>query len=73
MNARTTPLFRPLTPEQFANLGLPRVAYLSPILVGDERGFAVHAADGRTIDVAPSIEQAAIAAGQHELLLVAVH
>src|SRR6185369_7976156 len=63
----------PLTAEQFTKLGMPHIAYMRPILVGKSRGFAVCSADGRTIDVAPTIEEAAFSADQHELLLVAVH
>jgi hypothetical protein len=45
---------QPLSRREFAALGLAEVAYLRAATIDGQRGFAIHAADGRMIGFAPS-------------------
>jgi hypothetical protein len=66
-------LYKPISPRDFAALGLEHIAYVKPILVEGARAFAVHAADGTQIAVLASREVAAAAVQQHDLEPVSVH
>ena len=64
---------RHLTEIQFAQLGLPHIAYVKAIDVNGARAFAIHGADGTPMGVAPGLDIAFAAVGQHEMLAVRVH
>jgi len=64
---------RHLTPLQFAQLGLSQIAYVKPVVVNGAAGFAIHAADGTPMAVAPAFESAVGAIRQHDMFPVLVH
>ena len=53
--------WRQITPEALAALGTPQLAYIKPVETEAGLMFAVHAADGRELGMAPS-HTAALAA-----------
>lgn len=61
-----------LTPEAFANMGGPQLAYIGPVSTEQGEGFGVHAANGNLLAVLASRELAFAAARQHELEPVSV-
>ncbi len=64
---------RQLTPMQFAQLGVKQIAYVKPVVFNGAPGFAIHAADGSPMAVAPQLETAIGAILQHEMLPALVH
>ena len=64
---------RQLTPLQFAQLGMKQVAYVKPVVFNGSPGFAIHAADGTPMAVAPELETAIGAILQHDMLAALVH
>ena len=64
---------RKLSDEQFAQLGLARLAYVKPVVVNGTSGFAIHAADGTPMAVAGDRDVAMAAIVQHEMLPAMVH
>jgi hypothetical protein len=64
---------RPLTPQEFALLGMQDLAYVKGVVVDDKPGFAVHAADGTQIAVIGSRDLAFATVRQHDLEPVSVH
>jgi hypothetical protein len=64
---------RQLSPEQFAQLGLAKLAYVKPVIVDGAAGFAIHAADGTPMALAPDRDVAIAAIVQHEMLPAMVH
>jgi len=64
---------RQLTPLQFAQLGMKQVAYVKPVIFNGSPGFAIHAADGTPMAVAPELETAIGAILQHDMLAALVH
>ncbi len=64
---------RKLSPEQFAQLGMAKVAYVKPVIVNGNAGFAIHAADGTPMALAPDREVAIAAIVQHEMMPALVH
>lgn len=79
--------FRALTPEMFANIGVPNVVYVREILAGelegevgseldipaDTRLYAVHAANGQRMAVLDNRDAAFAGARQYDLEPVSVH
>lgn len=63
----------PILPGELAAMGLAHVAYLRAIEIDGQPGFAIHAADGRRIGIAPSRDTAWVAARHHDLELVGLH
>jgi hypothetical protein len=59
---------RQITTDQLAQLGVSRMAYIKPITVGGEDVFAIHAADGTPMAVAPNRELAWGAIIEHEMV-----
>ena len=53
-------------------LGLKHVAYVKPVIVPDQRVYAVHAADGAVIAVLPTREMAFAVTCQHGLELLSL-
>jgi hypothetical protein len=64
---------RSLTPLQFAQLGVKQVAYVKPVIFNGTQGFAIHAADGSPMAVAPQLDTAIGAILQHDMLAALVH
>lgn len=64
---------RRLTTEQLAQLGLQQLAYIRPVMVNGEQGFAIHAADGTPMAVAGDRDVAVAAVLEHELVPASVH
>jgi hypothetical protein len=64
---------RQITPTEFAHLGMQDVAYIRAVVVNDEPGFAIYAADGTQVAVMSSREVAVATVRQHELEPLSVH
>jgi hypothetical protein len=64
---------RKLSQEQFAQLGMARLAYVKPVIVNGATGFAIHAADGTPMAMATDRDVAIAAIVQHEMLPALVH
>ena len=64
---------RHMTPVQFAQLGVKHIAYVKPVMFNGAPGFAIHAADGSPMAVAPQLETAIGAILQHDMLPTLVH
>ncbi len=58
---------RQITPQDFATMGVQQVAYIRPTLVNGVIAFAIHAADGTQIGMAPNRDVAVAAVIQNEL------
>ncbi|GEM_PF-374096 len=79
--------FRGLTPEMFANIGVPNIVYVREVLAGeieseigdelnlpaDTRLYAVHAANGQRMAVLDNRDAAFAGARQYDLEPVSVH
>ena len=61
-----------LTPEAFAMLGAPQLAYVGPVKTEQGEGFGIHSANGNLLGVVASRELAFAAARQHELEPVSI-
>ncbi|MBN8891937.1 MAG: hypothetical protein BGP12_00760 [Rhodospirillales bacterium 70-18] len=64
---------RRLSAAEFGSLGVSQIAYVKPVVVNGAPAFAIHAADGTPMAVAPDREVAMAAILQHELLGTMVH
>lgn len=64
---------REISPQDFALIGMQQLAYIKPTVVNGVSGFAIHAADGTQIGVAPTRDIAFAAVKQHELEPVSLH
>jgi hypothetical protein len=64
---------RKLSDQQFAQLGMARLAYVKPVIVNGTAGFAIHAADGTPMAVAGDRDVAVAAIVQHEMMPALVH
>ena len=64
---------RKLTPEQLAELGMPNLAYVKPVVMNGTAAFAIHAADGSPMAMATDCELAIAAIVQHEMMPAMVH
>jgi hypothetical protein len=62
-----------LSPADFGRLGLGYIAYVRPILVNGLAAFAIHAADGTQMAVAPEHAVAIAAIRQHEMEPLPLH
>jgi hypothetical protein len=65
--------YTPMSPTDLARLGMNFVAYVKPIVVEEELRFAICAADGTQMGLAPNRELAFAAIRQHELEPLSVH
>ncbi|HEY8963144.1 MAG TPA: hypothetical protein VIN59_01645 [Alphaproteobacteria bacterium] len=59
--------------QDFANFGVPIVAYVKPVDVDGHRAFALMTADGNEIETLATEDMAAISAHKRNLLPVVVH
>jgi hypothetical protein len=64
---------RHLSAEQLAALGVSHIAYVKPVVVNGQSGFAIHAADGTPMAVAGDRNVAVAAIIQHEMQPLSVH
>ena len=64
---------RQISPQEFALLGMQDMAYIRRVVVNDEAGFAIHAADGTEVAVLPSRDLAFATVRQHDLEPMSVH
>jgi hypothetical protein len=64
---------RHLTAEQLGALGVSHIAYVKPVVLNGEHGFAIHAADGTPMAVAGDRQVAMAAILQHEMQPLSVH
>ncbi len=70
---RTSVDIRHLSETQLAQLGLQHIAYIRPIVVNGEAGYAIHAADGTPMAVTGDRDVAIAAVMQHEMVPALVH
>ena len=68
-----TEKLRHITPQDFAAMGMQQLAYIRPTVVNGVTAFAIHAADGMQIGMAPSRDIAFGAVVQNELEPVSLH
>jgi len=64
---------RHLSETQLAQLGMTQIAYVRPVMVDGEAGFAIHAADGTPMAVAGDHDVAIAAILEHNMVPVTVH
>lgn len=64
---------RALTPDMFGALGIGHIAYVRPIRVDGEAAFAIHAADGTRMGVAPEQAVAFAAIREHAMEPLSLH
>lgn len=64
---------RHLSEAQLAQLGMAQIAYVRPVTVNGQAGFAIHAADGSPMAMAGDLEVAIAAILQHDMVPVTVH
>jgi hypothetical protein len=62
-----------MSQADFAAWGVPEVAFIKRVVVDQEEGWSIHAADGTQMGLAPSREIAFAAVRQHELEPLSVH
>jgi hypothetical protein len=73
VKANAPAVMRRMTMDDFANWGTPEVAFVKRVLVDDQEGWSIHAADGTHMGLAPSRDLAFAAIRQHELEPFSVH
>ena len=64
---------RMLSPADLGRLGMQQVAYVKPVMFNGAHAFAIHAADGTPMAVAPDWHLACAAIVEHEMVPVPVH
>ena len=64
---------RHISEAQLAQLGMAQIAYVKPVEINGEKGFAIHAADGTPMALAGDIDVAFAAIQQHEMVPALVH
>ncbi|HZS85156.1 MAG TPA: DUF1150 family protein [Stellaceae bacterium] len=64
---------RHISPQEFALLGVQGVAYVKSVTVNGTKAYAIHAADGTQLALAPSRELALATVRQNELEAASVH
>lgn len=60
-------MLKNLSSKDFLHIGMNQIAYIRPVTVDGEEGFAVHSADGRQISVTESYPVAVAMLRQHDL------
>lgn len=63
----------PMSPETFANLGAPDLAYIRPVEIPEGMGWGIFAANGTQLGWAPERNLAFAAAVQNDLVPVSMH
>ena len=64
---------RAISPQDFATLGMQGMAYVKRVVVNDVVAYAIFAADGTQVGLAPSRDIAVASLVQHELEPLSVH
>jgi hypothetical protein len=64
---------RDMSAADLAIWGMPDIAFVKRVTVNDETGWAIHAADGTHMGLAPTRDLAFAAIKQHELEPMSVH
>ncbi len=64
---------RLLSPADLGRLGLQQMAYVKPVIFNGAQAFAIHAADGTPMAVAPDQSLACAAIVEHEMVPLLVH
>jgi hypothetical protein len=64
---------RHISPQDFAAMGVQQIAYVRPVVVNGVTAYAIHAADGTQIGMAPQRDLAFAAVIQNELEPVSLH
>ncbi len=64
---------RHLSAEQLQALGVSHLAYVKPVRHEGQAVFAIHAADGTPMALAPDLDVAVAAIRQHEMVPALVH
>jgi hypothetical protein len=64
---------RHISAAQLAQLGMQQIAYVKPVVLNGENGFAIHAADGTPMAVAGNRDVAIAAIMEHEMVPAQVH
>ena len=64
---------RHISEAQLAQLGMAQIAYVKPVEINGDKGFAIHAADGTPMALAGDLEVAFAAIRQYEMLPALVH
>ena len=62
-----------LSPEDFAMMGAPRVAFIKRVEIDGQVAYSIHSANGSALAVAPNRETAISVAIQNDLDPVSVH
>jgi hypothetical protein len=70
---QTTEQMRQMTTNDLAMLGMQDVAYVKPVVVEGNPGYAVHAADGTQMALIASRDLAFAVVRQNEMEPVSVH
>jgi len=75
MNKETekTPDLRRMSSNDLALWGMQDVAFIKRVVVNDEVGWSIHAADGSHMGLAPDRDLAFAAVRQHDLEPFSVH
>ncbi|MBR9972570.1 DUF1150 family protein [Magnetospirillum sulfuroxidans] len=73
MNRDYSTALHPMSAADFAAWGMPVLAFVKPIVVDEQTSWAIYAADGTQMGLAPSRAIAFAAIIQHELEPVSVH
>ena len=64
---------RHISAEDFARLGVTKIAYVKLVVVNGDAAYAIHAADGTPMALAPDQAVAIAAIIQHEMVPALVH
>ena len=64
---------RHISEAQLAQLGMAQIAYVKPVELNGEKGFAIHAADGTPMALAGDLDVAIAAIHQYEMVPALVH
>lgn len=68
-----TEVFKTLTVEQFAVLGMRNLAYVKDVQIEGQPAYAIHSADGNTVAVLADRDIAFATVRQNDLEPVSVH
>ncbi|MEM7123417.1 MAG: DUF1150 family protein [Pseudomonadota bacterium] len=61
-----------MSPEAFAKMGAPHLAYVAPVETEQGKAYGIHGADGSLLAVVESRELAFVAARQNDLEPVSI-
>ncbi len=64
---------RDISPDQLAQLGMPSVAYVRPVMLNGASAYAIHAADGTPMAFAADRDLAIAAVLENEMHPTWVH